>query len=556
MTRLLQKAFLVFCLSSLCFIIFTTQMLLSQNRPKPDLQTVVSFPRDPSVDSIPPRDIQSTLVEHLKEVSAQFNQRLAEISALQINLGIPPNPSLYRNTKVGSVGNSNFQRRLMDAALYTRGFTEHIESKGKENYRASNGPFTHRIQASYLNSAQNKEPKGDNSPASVVIKGSPTSKPNGCQILLQVSEVTPIGNGYTKVVHKAELQGKTVAIKYAMENGMDLERCVKLGVLREDCVNLSNFKIMKEISLHQQLKHPNIIEMFGYCLRKDDREMGQKPQAIGVNGIAATIITELGKQLDIITILQLSWEDRLRISLGIASLLVYMSESPLGSLGIHDFKLGQFVLVGNQIKLSDMDDVDNNEPVCNQEKLCKILTEGAKYSIATKCQADIGRCIGMNEKLNLYNSYRYFFSIALRIEAPKALESTIEHFLNKTARVSWGVKEAYRELERITRLYVSGAYLRTSRQSPTAVYKIIANADYTGQFDYWCPYTLHAGSNSCTFTVFDEHEAKLYCDSDTYCKAFVLTEQTSWTGRHIAFFKNSTSEPVYNPSSTLYMRVG
>ncbi|XP_071962168.1 extracellular tyrosine-protein kinase PKDCC-like [Antedon mediterranea] len=541
MMRRLRKAFFIFYISFIFFIIFTTQMLLCEHRTN-------SLPNDLSVDAIQPPDIQSSLSGELKDVSAQFNQRLDEISALQINLGIPPNPLLYKNTKVTTV-QSNFQRKLMDAALYTKGFTE--QSKSKEIHKARNGSFAQRKQVGY--SLPKNKPTGKIEPASVESPDSLTRKPNGCELLLQVDEVTPIGNGYTKVVHKARLQGQTVAIKYAMANGIDLERCMKLGVLRDDCVNLSNFKIMKEISLHQELKHPNLVEMIGYCLRKDDRELGQKPQATGMNGIAATIITELGKPLDIIAILQLSWEDRLRISLGIASLLVYMSESPLGPLGIHDFKLGQFVVVGNQIKLSDIDDVDNNEPICDEETPCQIHLEGVKHPITTDCHTDSGRCVGMNAKLNLYNSYRYFFSVALSIETPPGLKLYIDNFLNKTATVFWSVKETYRELERITRLYVSGAYL--SRQSSTSEYKTIANADYTGKFDYWCPYTIHAGGSSCTFSVFDVHEAKLYCDSDPYCQAFVLTKQRTWTGRRIAFFKNNTTKPVYKPNSTLYMCV-
>lgn len=57
---------------------------------------------------------------------------------------------------------------------------------------------------------------------------------------------------------------------------------------------------------------------------------------------------------------------------------------------------------------------------------------------------------------------------------------------------------------------------------------MIRDADLPGLFDYRCQLSL--AEVGCSFSVFDEQEAEVACDTDLDCKAFVLTDVKTWTG--------------------------
>ena len=54
----------------------------------------------------------------------------------------------------------------------------------------------------------------------------------------------------------------------------------------------------------------------------------------------------------------------------------YLEHSPVGSLGIYDFKASQFVLSNGTIKLSDLDDLSAGEPGCNLNETCRVKVVG------------------------------------------------------------------------------------------------------------------------------------------------------------------------------------
>ena len=60
------------------------------------------------------------------------------------------------------------------------------------------------------------------------------------------------------------------------------------------------------------------------------------------------------------------------------------------------------------------------------------------------------------------------------------------------------------------------------------VYKVLHHSDLPGLYDYRCRYSV--ASSGCTVSVFDQREAEDLCDGDPDCHAFVMSDQTTWTG--------------------------
>ncbi|XP_066281988.1 extracellular tyrosine-protein kinase PKDCC-like [Branchiostoma lanceolatum] len=358
----------------------------------------------------------------------------------------------------------------------------------------------------------------------------------GCRELEHIKVTGPAGSGYTKVVQKGKYNGVDVAMKSVAMSGHDMRLCLDTGMDHRDCSALANYKIVKEVALLQALAHPNIIKLLGYCFHG------------GEDG-SVTSIMELGGPLDIINLLQASWEDRFRISLGLAQLLAHLNSSPIGPVALHDFKLQQFVLVDGEVKLADLDDADSYAPKCSEDSDCKLEFPGTSFQLS--CWQ--GKCSSWSDKSNLYNAYRYFFVYLLPFEVPEALKPLVDEAMNKTATLQWSSEETAAHLERILGLYQSGAYLHRDGKSDMTGYKKVLQSDVPGVGDFDCLRSLSRGA--CAVSVFDAQEAASMCDSDAECKGFVLTSRKTWIGRPVAYFKNDVSSPVENSDTILYTKI-
>lgn len=62
-----------------------------------------------------------------------------------------------------------------------------------------------------------------------------------------------------------------------------------------------------------------------------------------------------------------------------------------------------------------------------------------------------------------------------------------------------------------------------------AAYERIEQRDMPGVHDFVCQASL--APNACTLSVFDVREAEDVCDREATCKAFVMTDQKTWTGK-------------------------
>lgn len=144
-----------------------------------------------------------------------------------------------------------------------------------------------------------------------------------------------------------------------------------------------------------------------------------------------------------------------QICLGLARLLSYLAHSPLGSLVIRDFKLSQFILVSGEIKLTDFDDIDNEEPTCSTNKDC--VVRGAKRNKTLQC--DGGRCRGVIAAKNLDFASRGVISHILIPGAPEKLQSYLKQIKYNIQTLTWSSDELVWHLERVLDLLRLGKHL-------------------------------------------------------------------------------------------------
>lgn len=278
--------------------------------------------------------------------------------------------------------------------------------------------------------------------------------------------------------------------------------------------------------------------LYGYCYQ-DSNDI---PDTL-------TAITELGSPLEMIQLLQTSWEDRFRICLSLVRLLHYLAHSPLGSVTLLDFRPRQFVIVDGELKVTDLDDASIEESSCTSNSDCFMEFPARNFTLP--CSVE-GRCQNMNEKRNLYNAYRFFFTYLLPHSAPPSLRPLLDKIVNATGELHWGIDETAAQLERVLNLYKSGEYLQNTTRISKSEYRRVPEA-FIPDENYRCwPSYHHKG---CLLSVFDVNEAIEICDSYSQCKAFVLTNQTTWTGRQLVFFKAASNHIMPDPDKITYVKV-
>ncbi|XP_028995819.1 extracellular tyrosine-protein kinase PKDCC [Betta splendens] len=360
----------------------------------------------------------------------------------------------------------------------------------------------------------------------------------GCDSLVDMRAVEVLGSGYTKLVVKVNLaQGQSVALKLVNEQGIDMGKCVEDFKDPQRCRELVSYKLKKEIVLLQRLQHPNVIKLRGHCAGS------------GTEGGRVAVILEQGTPLQMIQLLQSPWEDRFRVCLDLVRLLHFLSRSPLGSVALLDFQPRQFVTVSGALKLTDLDDASAAETGCAADADCTLRFPHRNFSLA--CSAR-GACTGLNEKMNIYNAYRYFFTYLLPHQAPPGLAHLVDRIMNSTGELKTDINQTLEAFEHILHLYKSGLHLDNLPPSVTRDYAVMRGMATSGDVEYRCwPSYSQQG---CVLSVHGAREAAFICNSHSQCNSFTLSGHKTWAGRVLASFRSGFSHLVPDGKSEVYVK--
>ncbi|XP_027493721.1 extracellular tyrosine-protein kinase PKDCC-like [Corapipo altera] len=360
----------------------------------------------------------------------------------------------------------------------------------------------------------------------------------GCGDLSRATAVSILGWGFTKVVARAVLEGGgAVALKSVHGAGREVRRCVQRYGAPAGCRRLAAYKVLKEVTLLQRLQHPGIVQLHGQCYENS-----------GDAELRVTAMLELGSPLEMIQLLQTPWEERFKICLSLVKLLFYLAHSPLGSIVLLDFQPRQFVMVDGNLKVTDMDDASTEELSCKEDIDCTL--DFPTKSFPLRCSA-AGKCEGINEKKNLFNAYRYFFTYLLPHSAPPTLRPLLSDILNATGDLRYGINETMRAFEKVLHLYKSGLYLQ---KRPLLLKDYISLKGFRtveGE-DYKCwPSYSHLG---CLLSIHSAEEAAAICNSQSQCQSFIITQQRTWTGRPLASFQSSWTDLIPDTNAVVYIK--
>jgi hypothetical protein len=138
----------------------------------------------------------------------------------------------------------------------------------------------------------------------------------------------------------------------------------------------------------------------------------------------------------------------------------YMAHSPYGSLLLPDYRRQQFIVVAGDIKLTDLDDMLFEERACHEQRDCALYFSASNVTLRVECVE--GRCEGLNERQNVFNTARHFLQLLLPADAPGSLHTLIHSVLTSTSTA----QQLLDHVTHLLHLYVTGAYLDRDNAAP------------------------------------------------------------------------------------------
>ncbi|ELU01681.1 hypothetical protein CAPTEDRAFT_214880 [Capitella teleta] len=212
------------------------------------------------------------------------------------------------------------------------------------------------------------------------------------------------GKGVTKHAFLGRYHGSHVLVKMVTGTGYDVTRCLSSNRSSTECYAWANMKLLKEIMLHLELRHANLVQLLGFCVRSEETEALSLSEhgIIGVYEYAVPLTNVESWSLS--TRLTSAWE--------LLDLLSYLEQSPLGSLLVADLKRSHLLLrPPHSIVITDLDDVTSVEPKCSSNGSCDHHVE---------CRN--GRCSGYNARHNLLRFHSVLLSDMLHCNTQSSIK--------------------------------------------------------------------------------------------------------------------------------------
>ncbi len=229
-----------------------------------------------------------------------------------------------------------------------------------------------------------------------------------CSKIHQINITRKLGSGAFKTSFLGVYRGRNVVLKMVTNTSYAFTKCLQelSGVPKWEkrCHFPSTRYMMKEILLLQQLKHPNILDLLGFCVQGEDLNSW----SLREHGITA--VYEYGDRVNITDMELWSLSRRLDTAIQLLDLAVYAEHSPMGSLRLLDMKHDNFLFVGSMIKFSDVDFLINVEPKCYYEE----YDDECRFNVP----CIDGHCRGFNAKYNLMKMSELFLNMLLRSVRP------------------------------------------------------------------------------------------------------------------------------------------
>uniref|UniRef100_A0A5S6QSB6 Protein kinase domain-containing protein n=1 Tax=Trichuris muris TaxID=70415 RepID=A0A5S6QSB6_TRIMR len=371
------------------------------------------------------------------------------------------------------------------------------------------------------------------------------------QISSELHSLAFLTDGWMKTVYQAKMGNRSVAVKLVNADGEMMRRCLtaqddgSTESLQLRCRESVGRKFVKEIVALNQFRHSSIIELIGYCIpmRPSDEDSFQ----------SLAVVSELGEPMNLVQLLQLSWESRLKLFLSLVRLLDFLASHPSGPIVLNDFRAQQFVVVNGEFKLVDFDDIGLEEPSCQTKVDCDgHLARVGIVNATVSVQCSYGRCNGFNDAANIFKAVKHFLFL-LQHGVPPSLQPQVDNLMTSFRTLSLPSSSLKRLTNNLVENYATGQYFNTQMRTDYSGFVKYLHADLPASHDYPCRDSFT--QNGCVISVANLHEAKYLCSMQAGCLAIVWTGQQSWTGRKVVHFKSNFTNAVYSPRTAVYVKL-
>ena len=193
-----------------------------------------------------------------------------------------------------------------------------------------------------------------------------------------------LGEGWKREVFAGDFHGRKVAVKVAYYEGEWYNECRSANVGSEHCLNRARVGMLYDIALQQQLNHPSIVKMLGYCIR--DASVTKSGDPIPKRGMIS--VFEFGEKFNASSVR--SFNEMLQLSLDLLDMMDFFVNSPIGPIYIYDFGDSNLMVVDGHLKASDIESGWSIDMRCWESSDCDYNLECVE-----------GECIGNNARAML-----------------------------------------------------------------------------------------------------------------------------------------------------------